>query len=51
LKVVNMVTIGMLSAVLEDIPEDCWRKAIEAHVPEKTLALNLKAFDLGREIG
>lgn len=50
LKVVNMVTIGMLSAVLEDIPLDCWRQAIEAHVPEKTLALNLKAFDLGREI-
>jgi len=50
LKVVNMVTIGMLSAVLEDISEDCWHRAIEAHVPDKTLALNLKAFDLGRKI-
>lgn len=50
LKVVNTVTIGMLAPVLEDIPVDLWREAIEAHVPAKTLELNLKAFDLGREI-
>ncbi|SCZ76260.1 indolepyruvate oxidoreductase subunit beta [Acidaminobacter hydrogenoformans] len=49
-RVVNTVTIGMLSVVLEDIPVDCWHQAIEAIVPEKTLALNLKAFELGREI-
>lgn len=49
-RVVNTVTIGMLSVVLEDIPVDCWHQAIEASVPEKTLALNLKAFELGRKI-
>lgn len=49
-RVVNTVTIGMLSVVLKDIPVDCWHQAIEANVPEKTLALNLKAFELGRKI-
>jgi indolepyruvate ferredoxin oxidoreductase beta subunit len=50
LKVVNMVLIGMLSSELEDIDADSWRQAIEIHVPEKSLELNLKAFDLGRQL-
>jgi Pyruvate/2-oxoacid:ferredoxin oxidoreductase gamma subunit len=40
----------MLSSELEDIDADSWRQAIEAHVPEKSLELNLKAFDLGRQL-
>ena len=43
----NIALCGALSALLPFDPE-CWREAIRSRVPEKLLAVNLKAFDLGR---
>ena len=48
-KAVNVVLIGVLSRGM-DIPEEAWLKAIEETVPPKFLALNKKAFALGRGV-
>jgi len=47
-RVVNVLMVGALSAML-DIPTDLWLTAISKRVPEKYLALNQKAFWVGRE--
>jgi indolepyruvate ferredoxin oxidoreductase beta subunit len=47
-KAVNIVLMGVLSAIM-DIPEEKWQEALAAVVPERFLALNKKAFALGRE--
>jgi indolepyruvate ferredoxin oxidoreductase beta subunit len=47
-KAVNAVILGALSAVM-DFPVALWEQALERQVPAKLLAVNLKAFALGRE--
>ena len=47
-KAVNLALLGKLSKHF-DFTEEQWLKAIETSVPEKFLALNKKAFLLGRE--
>jgi len=46
-RAVNLVLMGKLSHYF-DIPQEAWEKAIKAVVPEKFLALNMKAFELGK---
>ena len=46
-KAVNLVLMGRLSRYFE-LPEDAWRRSLEAMVPEKFLELNRRAFALGR---
>lgn len=46
-KAVNLVLLGALSRYLNYSLED-WTKAITACVPPKTLQINLKAFESGR---
>lgn len=46
-KCANVVLVGALSAAL-DVPEDIWRRAVEARVPAKTVEANLAAFAAGR---
>jgi indolepyruvate ferredoxin oxidoreductase beta subunit len=46
-RAVNTVMLGAFSGYL-DFPEDDWRKAIESRVPKKTIGVNLRAFELGR---
>jgi indolepyruvate ferredoxin oxidoreductase beta subunit len=46
-RAVNTVMLGAFSNYL-DFPEEDWRKAIEERVPKKTIEVNLKAFELGR---
>ncbi|MCX8069911.1 MAG: indolepyruvate oxidoreductase subunit beta [Thermodesulfovibrionales bacterium] len=50
LKVENIVVLGMLSTRLS-LPVEIWRDTISKSVPQKTLEINLSAFDRGREIG
>lgn len=45
-KSVNVVLIGVLASIME-LEKNVWIEAIKATVPEKFLAMNLKAFDLG----
>lgn len=45
-KAVNVVLMGVASVLLP-FPGSAWRDAVEALVPEKLRALNLKAFELG----
>ena len=47
-KAVNIVLMGRLSRYFPDIPESEWHAAIEKSVPQKFLAMNQKAFSLGR---
>ncbi len=47
-KAVNIVLMGRLSLYFPDIPEEAWLEAIHACVPARFVALNLKAFALGR---
>ncbi len=46
-KSANLVLLGKLSKSLP-LPEESWLKAIEEIVAPHTLAINLKAFELGR---
>ncbi len=46
-KAVNIVLMGRLSTYF-DIPAEKWQKAVSECVPEKSAALNQKAFLLGR---
>lgn len=48
-KVENIVLIGALSSFLS-LSLDKWRNAIKEMVPPKTIDINLKAFEEGREI-
>ena len=47
-RVSNTVLLGTLSAIL-DFPVDIWREVISEMVPPKTVDLNLKAFEAGRQ--
>lgn len=47
-RISNTVLLGTLSAIL-DFPVDIWRKVISEMVPEKTIDLNLEAFEAGRD--
>ena len=47
-KAVNLVLLGRLSHYF-DFSDEAWQKAIAACVPEKFLAVNQKAFALGRD--
>ncbi len=46
-KASNVVILGALSRVL-DFPEENWISAISDHVPQKTIDVNLRAFESGR---
>ena len=46
-KTVSTVMVGALSAFL-DFPEEAWLAAIRAKVPQKTVAVNERAFAAGR---
>ncbi len=46
-KAVNIVLMGRLSHYF-DLPEEAWQKAMERIVPQKFLAMNKIAFDLGK---
>ena len=47
LRAVNVALLGAASAVLP-FAEEQWRRGLEAAVPAKILAVNLRAFELGR---
>lgn len=47
-KTINIAMLGVLSASLPEIPENCWTDALKKFLPEKHHAVNLKAFALGR---
>ncbi len=47
-KALNVALIGVLS-VLAGIPEEHWFAAIRSNLPEKLLAANFAAFELGRQ--
>jgi indolepyruvate ferredoxin oxidoreductase, beta subunit len=46
-KTLNVALLGALSACL-DLPEDEWRAAIQANLPEKLHDMNMDAFAAGR---
>lgn len=48
-KASNVVLIGLLASKM-DFPDEVWKVAIKQCVKEKFLELNLKAFDLGKNI-
>ncbi|MCM1578950.1 MAG: indolepyruvate oxidoreductase subunit beta [Ruminococcus sp.] len=48
-KAVNVVLMGMVSKSTE-FPEEVWIEALKQCVPPKVLNVNLKAFELGRQL-
>lgn len=46
----NIVTLGALAQLVDAVSDAALRRAIEAHVPKNTVAANLQAFDLGKEL-
>ena len=48
-RAVNVALLGALSVHFDAIPLECWLQALDASVPPRFLALNRKAFLLGRE--
>ncbi len=49
LRVVNIVLLGVLSNFL-DLEDKYWQDAIKQHVKERFVALNINAFNRGREL-
>lgn len=47
IRLANTVLLGVLSKELDIAPEH-WHEAISAHVPAKTIELNIEAFERGR---
>ena len=47
-KTVNIAMLGVLSASLPEIPEQCWLDALKKFLLEKHHAVNLTAFAMGR---
>ena len=47
-KAVNIVLCGVLSKLIDDIPEELWLEALKNTVPAKLLDINTKAFEAGR---
>ena len=47
-KTINIAMLGVLSASLPQVPENCWIEALKKFLPEKHHAVNLTAFALGR---
>ncbi len=50
IKALNIVMLGLM-AKNTGIPEDIWHEAIRETVKERFVALNLKAFDTGYQMG
>jgi indolepyruvate ferredoxin oxidoreductase beta subunit len=49
-KCANVVIIGALAAHLSEIPKEIWTNALKESVPQKFLAENQKAFELGYQV-
>ncbi len=49
-KIANTFLLGILAKSMPEIEETYWKKAIEANVPQKTVALNIAAFDYGYQM-
>ena len=50
-QVLNLIVVGFFTAVTGLISEEAARKSVAETVPPSTLALNMKAFELGLEHG
>ncbi len=46
----NVVLLGALSALIDDVPPEIWLQVVEERVPQKYVELNRQAFELGRQI-
>lgn len=46
----NIVVLGAICELVPEVGAPALEAAIEAHVPAGTAAINLKAFELGREL-
>ena len=48
-KTANIILMGALSEFIAEGPE-AWKDAIQKRVPEKSVAINFKAFEIGRNV-
>jgi indolepyruvate ferredoxin oxidoreductase beta subunit len=47
----NVVVLGALSSLIEQVEEETWLEVIAEQVPEKYVEVNERAFQMGREAG
>jgi indolepyruvate ferredoxin oxidoreductase beta subunit len=45
----NVVVLGALSSLLDDVPEEVWRQVIARRVPQRYVDVNMAAFEAGRQ--
>jgi indolepyruvate ferredoxin oxidoreductase beta subunit len=45
----NVVLLGAVSSVIEDVPKQIWLEVVDDCVPEKYVEMNREAFQLGRD--
>jgi len=50
IRIANTILCGALSTLL-DFDDEVWEKALRHRFPAKILDINIKAFNLGREVG
>ena len=48
-RVFNVIILGILSKHM-DLDESIWKDVIRKTVPEKTIDINIQAFEKGREL-
>ena len=46
----NVVLLGALSSLIEEVPAEIWLNVISERVPEKAVEINRCAFELGRAL-
>lgn len=49
-RIANVIALGAMSTLLPQLPKEVWLTTLNDRIPEKYRALNLKAFDTGREL-
>ena len=49
LRVMNVVMLGALAHLVDDVDEDLWKQGVTGRVPEKARDLNLQAFAAGTQ--
>jgi indolepyruvate ferredoxin oxidoreductase beta subunit len=47
----NMVMLGALSSRITEVAPETWLEVIAELAPKKTIEVNQRAFQMGREIG
>jgi len=49
-RMANVVVLGAMSTLLPQVPQEVWMATLNERTPEKSRALNMQAFETGRDL-